>query len=106
MEELVKIVVFVPLSHAVKIRKVMGDSGAGKIGKYSNSSFSSVGMGRFKPGKGTHPFIGQVGKLEEVEEERIETICDKKDLKKVIAGIKSVHPYEESAIDVYPLLNL
>jgi hypothetical protein len=98
----VKIVVYVPESHADIVRAAMGKA-AGKIGNYTFCSFSSKGIGRFKPEQGAHPAIGEVGKLEMVEEERIEAICHRDDLKEVIAAIKEVHPYEEVALDVYPL---
>jgi hypothetical protein len=42
--------------------------------------------------------------LQAVEEERIETVCYKKDLENIIAAVKKVHPYEEVAFDVYPLV--
>ena len=105
MQELVKIVVFVPLSHTDIVRTAMGDAGAGAIGNYSHCTFSSKGLGRFKPLDGAHPAIGEVGKFEEVEEERIETVCLKEKAKDVITAIKKVHPYEEVALDVYPLIN-
>lgn len=105
MEEMVKIVVFVPITHCEVVRKAMGEAGAGDIGKYSHCSFSSKGTGRFFPKEGANPNIGEVGKAEEVEEERIETICPRKIAKVVIAAIKKVHPYEEVALDIYPLLN-
>ncbi len=104
MTEMVKLVVFVPETHADIVREAMGKAGAGRVGNYSFSSFSAKGTGRFKPEKGAHPAIGQVGKLEEVKEERIETVCEKKDLDKIIKAIKKVHPYEEIALDVYPLV--
>ena len=99
----VKIVVFVPVSHADVVREAMGEAGAGKIGNYTFCSFSSRGTGRFKPGKGSYPVIGQVGKLEAVEEERIETICSRENLKAMVDAIRKVHPYEEVAFDIYPL---
>ncbi len=40
----VKIVVFVPLTHADIVRDAMGDAGAGAIGNYSHCSFSSKGL--------------------------------------------------------------
>jgi hypothetical protein len=55
--------------------------------------------------KGQKPFIGEVGKLEEVQEERIECVCDKSKAKKAIAAMRKVHPYEEVAFDIYPLLS-
>jgi hypothetical protein len=102
----VKIVVFVPETHTDVVREAMGKAGAGKIGNYSFCSFSSKGIGRFKPEQGASPHIGEVGKFEEVVEERIETICPREKLESVIAAIKEVHPYDEIALDVYSLENI
>lgn len=99
-----KIVTFVPVKDAEKVRIAMGDAGVGVLGNYIHASFSVRGVGRFLPGKGAHPAIGQVGKLEEVEEERIEVICQKEKLKAVVAAIKKVHPYEEIPLEVYQLI--
>jgi len=102
----VKIVVFVPESHANAVREAIGDAGAGKIGNYSFASFSSKGVGRFKPESGANPSVGEVGKLESVNEERIEVVCPRDILSNVISAMKKAHPYEEIAYDVYPLENL
>jgi len=99
----VKIVVFVPETHTDIVREAMGKAGAGKIGNYTFCTFSTKGIGRFKPEEGAHPHIGEVGKLEEVIEERIETICLREKLKDVIDAVKDVHPYDEVALDVYSL---
>ncbi len=101
-----KIVVFVPETHTDIVRKIMGDTGAGKIGNYTHCSFSSKGIGRFKPEEGANPTIGKVGKFESVEEERIEVVVSAQVVEGVIAAIKKVHPYEEVAMDVYPLEDL
>ncbi len=112
MRKFVKIVVYTPASHAEKVRVALANAGCGHIGKYDFCSFSVKGVGRFRPLKGAKPFIGKVpfsetavGKVEKVAEERIETICPKVKLKKTLAALKAVHPYEEPAIDVYPLVN-
>lgn len=101
----VKIVVFTPLSHAKAVREALAKAGAGKIGNYDSCSFSIFGTGRFMPLKGAKPFIGKEGEVEEVDEERIEVICPAEKLEDVLAAVKMVHPYEEPAIDFYPLLN-
>lgn len=101
----VKIVVYTPLSHADKIREALAKSGAGHVGNYDFCSFSVKGVGRFRGLPGTKPFIGEPGRIEEVEEERIETICPSEILDEVLKKVKEAHPYEESAIDVYPVLN-
>lgn len=98
-----KIVVFVPVSDGDRVRQAMGDAGAGVIGNYSYCSFTVKGIGRFRPDAGASPSIGEVGRLEAVEEERIETVCTAEKLAAVIAAIRSAHPYEEPAIDIYPL---
>lgn len=105
MSQLVKIVVFVPKTHADVVRKAMGDAGAGNIGRYSHSSFSMEGIGRFLPLKGAKPVIGRIGKLEKVVEEHIECICERSKAKAVIATMKKIHPYEEVTFDIYPLLS-
>jgi len=102
----VKIIVFVPETHTDIVREAMGNAGAGKIGNYSFCTFSSKGVGRFRPENGANPHIGEIGKDEEVQEERIETVCPREKLQEVIAAIKKVHPYDEVAMDVYPLENI
>lgn len=101
----VKIVVFVPLTHTDKVREAIGKAGGGTIGNYTHCSFSSRGIGRFKPNEKANPHIGKANKQEAVEEERIEFNCDKKEVKKILNAIKEVHPYEEVALNIYPLLD-
>ena len=96
-----KIVVYVPLKSADLMREVIGKAGGGKIGDYSFCSFSSRGVGRFLPGANARPKIGEIGKLEQVEEERIEVTCPREVADNVIAAIKRAHPYEVPAIDTY-----
>lgn len=83
----------------------MGDAGAGVLGNYHHASFSTKGVGRFIPREGAKPAIGEVGKLEEVEEERIEVICQKEKIKEVVTAIKRVHPYEEIPLEIYELVD-
>lgn len=101
--KIVKIETFVPEAYADKVRRAIGEAGAGKIGNYSFGSFSVRGTGRFLPGKGANPAIGRIGKLESVKEEKIEARCERSKLRKVIKAIKEAHPYEEPVIDVHSL---
>ncbi len=106
MKELVKIVVFVPEENADEVRDALGEAGAGKIGEYTFCSYSIKGVGRFKPSKKANPHIGSAGKLESVDEERIEVACAKDQAAEIIKVIKKVHPYEEVVIDIYTMLQL
>lgn len=101
----VKVVVTVPLTHADIVRKTIGDAGAWRFETYSHCSVSFPVTGRYLPLDGANPHIGEVGTFEKVEEERIEVTCDIEIVEKVISAMKEVHPYEEVAYDVYPLLS-
>ena len=60
-----KLIFTVPLSHADAVRQAIGKAGAGTYPNYSFCSFSTRGIGRFKPETGANPAIGEVGKFEE-----------------------------------------
>ena len=105
MDTLIKIVIYIPATHADKMRQVLSDAGAGNIGNYDSCSFSAKGIGCFRGKEGSNPTIGEPGQLESVEEERIETVCYERDVEAVLDAVRAAHPYEEPAIDVYPLLN-
>ncbi|MGJ4943471.1 hypothetical protein ACQR1W_23035 [Bradyrhizobium sp. HKCCYLS1011] len=98
-----KIVVYVPEAQGDAVRAAMGAAGAGRIGNYDYCSFTVKGTGRFRPLAGANPTIGAVGRLEAVEEERIETVCAEDRLRDALQAIRAAHPYEEPAIDVYPI---
>ena len=105
-ENLIKLVVYVPTTHAELVQAAIGKAGAGHIGNYSHCSFKVEGKGSFLPLDGTNPFIGQAGKLETVDEVRIETILPEKLVRRVVKAMLAVHPYEEVAYDLYPLKNI
>ena len=102
-EKLYKVVVFVPINAVDAVRSAMSRAGAGYIGNYGDCSFMVEGIGTFTPYEGTNPYIGTEGRLEKVEEYRLETIVPEGMLKRVLESMKSVHPYEEVAYDVYRL---
>lgn len=101
-----KIVVTVPENDVDKLHQVIGNAGGGTVGNYTHCSFSTKGTGRFKPQQGANPAIGEVGKLEEVSEERIEITCGSDSLRQVVSAIRTAHSYEEPAIDIYKLEQL
>lgn len=100
----VKIVTFVPVADADKVREALGDAGAGQIGEYSFCSYSVIGKGRFVPSDKANPHIGVANQAEMVEEERIEVVCERSKAKTVIEAMRQAHPYEEVAFDIYPLI--
>ena len=101
----VKIHTTVPLTHADAVREALGKAGAGQIGEYSFCSFTTKGEGRFIPSGMTNPHIGEADKLEVVEEERVEVVCDRASAKQVIQALRQAHPYEEATVDIVPLID-
>ncbi|NLM44738.1 MAG: Nif3-like dinuclear metal center hexameric protein [Clostridiales bacterium] len=104
-EKLFKIVVYIPEGFEDKILEEMSKVGAGFIGNYSNCSFRVKGTGTFQPMEGTNPYIGQINRLEKVNEYRLETIVSESKLNQVIKAMLNAHPYEEVAYDIYELKN-
>lgn len=102
-DRMFKLVTFVPTEHTGVVLNAMAEAGAGWIGNYSHCSFRLLGTGTFLPKEAANPFIGVAGKLEEVEEHRLETIVPENLVDKVIKAMKKSHPYEEVAYDIYPL---
>lgn len=100
-EQLVKLVVFVPKDHENEVRQAICNAGAGHIGQYSHCTFTTDGQGSFLPLEGTNPYVGEQGKIEYVDEVRIETVFQKGIENQVITAMKKAHPYEEVAYDLY-----
>lgn len=100
----VKIFVTIPLENVEEVRTAMCNAGAGIIGEYSFCTTSTKSIGTFIPNENANPHIGEKNKLEFVEEEKLEVICDVDKVKNVIAKLREVHPYEEPAIDIVPLI--
>ena len=101
----VKICVTIPQEYVDKVREAVCEVGAGVIGNYSDCSTTTKCIGTFKPNEKANPYIGKNNCLELVEEEKLEVVCEISKVKKVISKIREVHPYEEPAIDIIPLLD-
>jgi len=101
----VKIFVMVPSENLEEIRKAICDAGAGVIGNYTFCSVATNVLGTFIPNDNANPYMGEKNKLEYVEEVKLEVICDIEKVKEVLQVLREIHPYEEAAIDIVPLLN-
>lgn len=101
--ELRKLVVFVPEENADALADALSVAGAGVIGEYTRCAFRTSGTGTFLPGEGTDPYLGERGRLERVEEIRLETVVPAHAASRAAAAIRAAHPYEEPAFDVYPI---
>lgn len=101
----VKIIVTVPVENLESVRDAICNEGAGIIGNYSYCSSTTKSIGTFIPNENANPYIGINNKIEYVEEEKLEVVCDIDKVKNVIKKLREVHPYEEPAIDIIPLID-
>ena len=101
----VKIFVMVPCSHTEQVRDVILNAGAGIIGNYSFCSTTTKSIGTFMPNDNANPYLGSKNKMEYVEEDKLEVICDVDKVKKVLEKLREAHPYEEPAIDIVPVID-
>lgn len=100
----VKLVTFVPDGHVDAVLDAMADAGAGVIGDYERCSFRTAGTGTFRPREGTSPFSGEVGEDNAESELRVEMVLPRRRLGGVVTALRTAHPYDEVAFDVYPLV--
>jgi dinuclear metal center YbgI/SA1388 family protein len=101
--DLDKWVVFVPAENAEAVREAMFAAGGGHIGDYSHCSWSASGTGQFLAHEGATPAIGSVGSVEKVSEDRVEVIASTRLRGHVLAAMRTAHPYEEPAFDIFAL---
>lgn len=102
---LMKLIVFVPIEEADKVREAIFKAGGGSIGKYRDCSFNIRGKSTFTPGEGTNPHTGEIGKREETDEVKMEIIFPAYLKEKLITVMTEAHPYEEVAYDIISLNN-
>lgn len=100
-----KLVTFIPVEDAEKVRAAIFSAGAGHIGNYDWCGYNIEGTGSFRGGVHSNPYVGEKGSVHYEKEIRFETIFPAWLQQKVIKALYSSHPYEEIAYDIYPLDN-
>lgn len=88
-----KLVFFVPLPDLARCKVGIFDAGGGRYpgpGKYTEVCWQTVGTGQYRPDDTANPHIGSAGKLEEVQEARVEVLCVGEDVtRKAVAALKA-----------------
>jgi structural toxin protein (hemagglutinin/hemolysin) RtxA len=94
---------YVPADSAEAVKEALFDKGAGVVGDYLRCAWQTEGRGQFYPVAGANPTIGETGKLETVNELKVEMVCTENRVHDVIDELKRVHPYEEPAYGAWKL---
>ena len=98
-----KLVVFVPQENVDGVVLALSEAGAGVIGYYTECTFRTRGTGTFRGGDESNPYLGESGRLEMVDEVRVETVVAGHLARRAAEAAAAAHPYEEVALDVYPI---
>jgi len=106
LDELDKLVVFVPTADADRLIDALAAAGAGRIGDYDRCAWSTQGSGTFRPGFAAHPAVGSAGRIEVVAESRVEMVVPRGLRHTVLAALRAAHPYEEPAFDLIAMVAL
>jgi hypothetical protein len=99
-----KLCFYVPATHLEAVKAAVFAAGAGRIGDYDSCCWQVLGQGQFRPLPGSDPFLGRQGEVEQVEEYRVEMVCERAVVGAAVAAMKQAHPYEEPAWDVVELV--
>lgn len=101
-----KIEVFIPREDTKNLMKKINDAGFLKEENYDYCYAETEVLGHFRPIEGANPYIGSLGKVEEVLESKLEFKIKEEDLEAVISTIRDNHPYEVPVINVIELKDI
>lgn len=95
-----QLIFYVPATHLEKVKNTLFSVGAGKYNNYDQCCWQIEGKGQFRPLKSSSPFIGSPGRLEKMDEYRVEMVVKDELIKTAVAALLNAHPYEEPAYSV------
>jgi len=101
-----KLCFYVPESHLEAVKEAVFAAGGGRIGAYDSCCWQSLGQGQYRPLEGSQPFLGQTGRLERVAEWKVEMVVADERIHDAVKALKSSHPYETPAYDVWRLSDM
>ena len=100
-----KLLTYVPIENANRLRKALFAQGAGNIGNYDSCSFNVEGFGTYRGNENSNPSIGEKGELHSEKEMIIGIIFEKHLERNILKALFDNHPYEEVAYEITTLEN-
>ena len=110
MQKAYRIVTFLPLGGkyitAEEMVAKLNEKFDLSYGNYIDVAWYGQGTGQFRPTEGANPTQGVVGKLEKLDEVRLEFSVphDAGLMAQVVEAMADLHPWEEPVIQVYEIL--
>lgn len=103
-----KLCFYVPEPQLETVKSAVFAAGAGTRhgGQYEQCCWQTPGQGQFKPLAGSMPTIGSPGVVSHVAEFKVEMICEDQHLGAAVDALRSAHPYEDVALDIWRLEEL
>lgn len=101
-----KLCFYVPESHLDSLKAAVFAAGGGRIGQYDSCCWQVLGQGQFRALQGSQPFLGQVGRIEQVQEWKVELVVADELIHDTVKALKKNHPYETPAYEVWRLSDL
>ena len=95
--------VYVPDSHVEAVKTAIFEAGAGYFGNYDSCCWQTEGTGQFRPLESSHPFYGELGRVEHVKEWKLEFVVEESVLGAVLEAMKESHPYETPSFQYWPV---
>jgi hypothetical protein len=101
-----KLCFYVPESHLEESKNAVFAAGGGRVGAYDSCCWQALGQGQFRPLPGSQAFMGQVGRLEQVAEWKVELVVADELIHDAVKALKKAHPYETPAFEVWRLSDI
>jgi len=100
-----KIEVFIPEEFVETLLDELSKVDVGHIGTYDHCASVTKVKGYWRPLEGSNPFDGQVGKISQGDECKVEVNCRKENVPRALKVIQEVHPYDQPVINIILLAN-
>ncbi|BBA17107.1 Nif3-like dinuclear metal center hexameric protein [Blattabacterium cuenoti] len=100
-----KLITYVPVDYAEKVRNALFDAGAGNVSDYSHCSYNFDGYGSYMGNKKTKPFFGKKEVFHIEKETCIGVLFPDFKLDIIKKALFQNHPYEEVAYEIYNIEN-
>ena len=101
---MVKLEIFIPVTHMEPLWEVLRSAGAGAYGNYDSALSYSPVKGCWRSLPEAKPYDGEIGVLREADEYKVEVCCPLDKLDETVRAIRAIHPYEEPVINAIPLI--